>query len=144
MENPLTNPDNLNEPKVQSSQSYFIKNLLITFNIIFIFHIFFSHLIGLPFYNYALIFFGEIYLIFIWSELRYDDSYKNYLITIIGSVFLIISSFYFSFDALNYSFIFPYIIIIENIIFFSSLIIVPSAIIVFILVNYNYYYNILE
>ena len=144
MENPLTNPDNLNEPKVQSSQSYFIKNLLITFNIIFIFHIFFSHLIGLPFYNYILIFFGEIYLIFIWSELRYDDSYKNYLITIIASVILIILSFYYSIDALNYSYAFPLILILEYIIFYSSLIIIPISIIVFILVNYNYYYNILE
>jgi hypothetical protein len=142
METPLTN---LDIPIKKSAQSSFIKLILMIFNIIQIIHIFFTHLIDIsPFYNYVLIFLGETYLLFIWSELREDDSYKNYLITIIASVILIILSFYYSIDALNYSYAFPLILILEYIIFYSSLIIIPISIIVFILVNYNYYYNILE
>jgi hypothetical protein len=142
METPLTN---LEIPIKKSPQSSFIKLILMIFNIIQIIHIFFTHLIDIsPFYNYVLIFLGETYLLFIWSELREDDSYKNYLITIIASVILIILSFYYSIDALNYSYAFPLILILEYIIFYSSLIIIPISIIVFILVNYNYYYNVLE
>ena len=142
METPLTN---LDIPIKKSPQSSFIKLILMIFNIIQIIHIFFTHLIDIsPFYNYVLIFLGETYLLFIWSELREDDSYKNYLITIIASVILIILSFYYSIDALNYSYAFPLILILEYIIFYSSLIIIPISIIVFILVNYNYYYNVLE
>ena len=142
METPLTN---LEIPIKKSPQSSFIKLILTIFNIIQIIHIFFTHLIDIsPFYNYVLIFLGETYLLFIWSELREDDSYKNYLITIIASVILIILSFYYSIDALNYSYAFPLILILEYIIFYSSLIIIPISIIVFILVNYNYYYNVLE
>ena len=142
METPLTN---LEIPIKKSPQSSFIKLILTIFNIIQIIHIFFTHLIDIsPFYNYVLIFLGEAYLLFIWSELREDDSYKNYLITIIASVILIILSFYYSIDALNYSYAFPLILILEYIIFYSSLIIIPISIIVFILVNYNYYYNVLE
>jgi hypothetical protein len=142
METPLTN---LDIPIKKSAQSSFIKLILMIFNIIQIIHIFFTHLIDIsPFYNYVLIFLGETYLLFIWSELREDDSYKNYLITIIASVILIILSFYYSIDALNYSYAFPLILILEYIIFYSSLIIIPISIIVFILVNYNYYYNVLE
>ena len=137
METPLTN---LEIPIKKSPQSSFIKLILMIFNIIQIIHIFFTHLIDIsPFYNYVLIFLGETYLLFIWSELREDDSYKNYLITIIASVILIILSFYYSIDALNYSYAFPLILILEYIIFYSSLIIIPISIIVFILVNYNYY-----
>ena len=142
METPLTN---LEIAIKKSPQSSFIKLILMIFNIIQIIHIFFTHLIDIsPFYNYVLIFLGETYLLFIWSELREDDSYKNYLITIIASVILIILSFYYSIDALNYSYAFPLILILEYIIFYSSLIIIPISIIVFILVNYNYYYNVLE
>ena len=130
---------NLEQPKQISPQTSFIKLILMIFNVIIIIHIFLTHLIGLPFYNYTLILLGEMYLIFIWSELRYDESYKNYVITVIASLILVIFTLYYSVDIFNYSNLLPLVLMIEILIFYCSLIIIPSAIIVFILVNYNYY-----